>query len=507
MVIGPGWQLAPRVHYAVSTDFKQRHDLMINSAMIDDAVAQALQLNLSFLTEPGHARHVPFAFTPCAINSTENAVLATAAPLLGRLTEALASDTTLIQSLHAPLAAGDPFFAELLSIHRELHLDGADLPRLPLLLQRSDFMLDVDSGPRLVECNSIAAGMAPFGDRVQQLHRYLKNQWPQEFLRYSCSALADFLPNPAAANLAAALAAAARQVRAEHGDGGAPVFLMVVQENEDNIFDQRLLEQALRALGVVTLRRTFRQLHALLASGPNQRLVLHGSGAIDVVYLRAGYQYRDYIATDLDSRQCCDALRATRVFIERHRVAVNATVAQQLATSKRMQQYLASASADGFTALGFLPDEVDALKGVFAEMRAIEADSSQWLQEEGGAQNWVLKNQGEGGGHCLFDQDIIARLDTMPVADYPAWTLMRRLRPAGREVPTLVIRGGRGHQVNRLVSEIGYFTAHLEGKPLLALPGHGPGYVGYLVRSKPPDVAEGGVHSGSGMLDSLVLSE
>ena len=29
---------------------------------------------------------------------------------------------------------------------------------------------------------------------------------------------------------------------------------------------------------------------------------------------------QDYVATDLDTRRCCDALRANRIFIERHRV-------------------------------------------------------------------------------------------------------------------------------------------------------------------------------------------
>lgn len=42
---------------------------------------------------------------------------------------------------------------------------------------------------------------------------------------------------------------------------------MVVQENEDNIFDQFLLEQHLRAMGIETYRRTFKQLHSSLTTG------------------------------------------------------------------------------------------------------------------------------------------------------------------------------------------------------------------------------------------------
>ena len=49
---------------------------------------------------------------------------------------------------------------------------------------------------------------------------------------------------------------------------------------------------------------------------------------------------------------------ATRVVIERHRVAVNATVAQQLATSKRVQMLLSRLGEEGFAAFGLTPQEV-----------------------------------------------------------------------------------------------------------------------------------------------------
>jgi glutathione synthetase len=480
---------------------------VLSNAIIDDAVAEALRLDLCFLSGSGLTRHVPFALTPAVMPAAEAEALEQVSPLLGRLTQILADDADLIQTLHAPLAPGDPFFAELLSIHRELHAHTSQPARVPLLLQRSDFMLDTRLGPRLVECNSIAAGMAPFGDRVQRLHRYLRDKWSEEILPFSQPSTGPTPSNPATDNMAKAIAVAAQHIRREHGDAGEPTFLMVIQEDEDNVFDQRLLEEALQVRGVRTFRRTFRQLHAQLGTGSNERLLLDGAEAIDVVYLRAGYLYQDYIATDLDTKRCCDALRATRIFIERHRVAVNATVGQQLATSKRMQQYLSTASHSLFSALGFSLEEAQSIAGVFAEMREVDGGSVAWLKEEGRVENWVLKNQGEGGGHCLFDRDIVPRLEAMRTEDYPTWSLMHRLRPRGRSVPTIAVRDGDGNAIDGLVSEVGMFTAHLEGNPLLQNTGQAPGYLGYLVRSKPPEVTEGGVHSGFGMLDSLVFSE
>ncbi|MEH6636038.1 MAG: glutathione synthase [Halioglobus sp.] len=476
----------------------------ISDFIIDDAVAEALALNLSFLNGPGQCRHVPFTFTASPVQATTLRQLERVALLLGRLTQALASRDELIQAVHAPLAAGDPFFAELLSIHRELHNAPEQLQRVPLLLQRSDFMLDQLLGPQLVECNSIAAGMAPFGDRVQQLHHYLKRSWPEHYAQFHTKTAGDLSPNPATANMAAAIASAAQQMARDLDDEGDPGFLMVVQECEDNLFDQRLLECQLRDLGLRTYRRTFRQLHQQLSSGPNQSLQLEGCGTIHLVYLRAGYQYQDYIATDLDTRRCCDALGETRMFIERHRVAVNATVTQQLATSKRMQLELVHSGEAILAELGFDAQERGALKAVFAGMQAVDAHSRQWLTDEANVADWVLKNQGEGGGHCLFDTDILTRLDAMTHNDYGAWTLMQRLRPAGREQTTLVVRNGVAQAVQGLVSEIGIFTAHLGEQ---ALPTHesNTGHIGYLVRSTPPDVTESGVHSGFGALDSLFV--
>jgi glutathione synthase len=366
-------------------------------------------------------------------------------------------------------------------------------------------MLDQQLGPRLVECNSIAAGMAPFGEQVHKLHAYLEKRWPAEFAQFHTQQPGELLPNPATARMARAIANAALQIAGDSGAEEAPGFLMVVQENEDNVFDQQLLEQALRQLGLRTYRRTFRQLHGQLSSGQDSRLQLEDCGRIDVVYLRAGYQYQDYLATDLDTRRCCDALRATRLFIERHRVAVNATVAQQLATSKRMQMQLANDDGELLSGLGFDATERSLLQAVFAPMRAVDANTVSLLKDEVSSAHWVLKNQGEGGGHCLFDADILRRLDSLKPAQYGAWTLMQRLRPAGREQPALLLRDEHTQQVQGLVSEIGLFTAHL-GAEALPTGDDRPGHIGYLVRSKPADVAEGGIHSGFGALDSLFLS-
>jgi glutathione synthase len=278
---------------------------------------------------------------------------------------------------------------------------------------------------------------------------------------------------------------------------------MIVQANEDNVYDQHLLEVALQARGIRTVRRTFEQLSQQLSTGDNHRLMLDDVGAIDVVYLRAGYQYKDYFAPHLDDNVCCQTLSQTRLFIEKHYVALNATISQQLATSKTMQMLLTTMEPNEYRRWGLSLDEAILVKGVLAEMKPVNANTIEWFIAEADHRQWVLKNQGEGGGHCLFSDDIAQKLATLKPDQYSAWALMQRLFPHEREVATLAIRDNQQTVVSDLISEVGLFTVHYQGNPVT----DHEGYAGYLIRSKPASENEGGIHSGKGILDSLILTE
>lgn len=367
---------------------------------------------------------------------------------------------------------------------------------------RSDFMDDQRDGHKLVEFNGIAAGMGPFGQRIHELHHYLQRQWPVLYMQESHQALGELVSNHAIEGLSAGIAEATFKIKREFGDPGPARFLMIVQEHENNVFDQHLLELALQRKGIETQRRTFRELHNQLSTGANNRLLLDGVGSLDTVYLRAGYQYSDYEAADLKEQRCCQALMATRVLIEQHRVAVNATVAQQLATSKRVQMLLSRLGEEGFDSFGLTPQEVDTVKGVLGEMHPVTPDSAHFI-ETAPTDSWVLKNQGEGGGHCLFGADILAKLETLEPQQYQAWSLMGRLHPVPRPMPAWIVRKGELHRVTDLISEVGMFTIQFDGNPGCAE----QSFAGYLIRSKSAESTEGGVHSGQGVLDSLIFSD
>ncbi len=491
------------------------------SQVVDEACEWAMMHGIAMKTSTGMARHCAFSLAPVAMNRDVYRGLQLVTPLIARLIHNVSENYGFVQKVMADVSKADPFFDHLLQLHRQIHGD-AERPvkaaRQPLLMMRTDFMDGRVQGPKVIEFNGIAAGMGPFGQRIHELHGFLKSQWKEAFQHWSDSDGSDsfsggdscsdtgeqgeLAENQCLQQLAAGVAEAAGRMRAESGEDGKPVFLMVVQDNEDNVYDQHLLELELQKLGLRTVRRTFRQLHDQLYTGDSNRLHLKNIGSLDLVYLRAGYQLCDYQSTDLIEDECCAALGQTRAFIEKHNVAVNATVSQQLATSKTMQMVLTMMPARQLTRWGLSRDEAEAVKEYLAEMRPVNSETAAWFADQGCPKTWVLKNQGEGGGHCVFGEDILPTLKAMSKSELKAWALMRRLYPHERARPALAVRDGYTREVADLISEVGMFTIHFDGEPLT----EHQGYAGYLIRSKPATATEGGVHSGEGMLDSLLLT-
>ena len=467
---------------------------------LQDAIEWALLHGFALKTASGAAIHCAFSLAPTLIDRERFQKLKQAVPLFGKLLHAVSEDYNFIQRIMAPIADADAFFAQLVKLHQQIHNGTEPERRLSMLFMRSDFMDDAERGPRIIEFNGIAAGMGPFGQRAHELHGYMQQQWPEVFQHWSPVCDLELIENPAIKQLSAAIACAARQIHGEFNDSEQPLFIMVVQENEDNVFDQHLLEQGLQALGIRTQRRTFRELHEQLSSGDDGRLLLVGHGGVDCIYLRAGYQHQDYLAEDLVEPDCCETLIQTRAFMEKHRVAINATVGQQLATCKRVQMILTTMEASALARFGLSLTDAEIVKTFLGEMYPVGADSAEWFERQD-ADNWVLKNQGEGGGHCVFNQDIQPRLESLEPEEFSAWSLMRRLHPAHRPRPALLVRKGHPMIVEDLISEIGIFTVHIDGQPAT----DEGGYAGYLIRSKPASVSEGGVHSGLGAADSLAV--
>ncbi|CAH7060582.1 Glutathione synthetase [Vibrio chagasii] len=477
---------------------------LIPQQIIADACEWAIMHGVAFRQSDNTARHCPFSIAPMTMEREVYQHLRRVTPLITKLISNVSEDHDFLQSSLSDMAQADPFFGRLMALHQQAHGSADERlspARQPLLLMRTDFMDDRQHGAKVIEFNGIAAGMAPFGQRATEFHSYMQNQWPETYKNWLEDPSATPAENQGLAQLAYGIATTARQVKNDFNEQDKPVFLMVVQKNEDNVYDQHLLEVELQKQGIRTVRRTFEQLSCQLSTGDNQRLLLQDVGAVDVVYLRAGYQYSDYWAPELNESVCCHTLSQTRLFMEQHHVAMNATISQQLATSKTMQMLLTMMPAAEYAGWGLTLEEAELVKSVLADMKPITRESIEWFNTQADKQEWVLKNQGEGGGHCVFGDDISEQLRQLKPEEYDAWALMQRLYPHERDVPTIAVRDTQQTLVTDLVSEVGLFTAYFKGEPVTEL----DGYAGYLIRSKPASENEGGIHSGKGILDSLVL--
>ncbi|MDR9828594.1 glutathione synthase [Vibrio sp. FNV 38] len=487
-----------------------QNNLFVSQQVIEDILEWEIMHGVAFRQADNTAKHVPFSIAPMTMERSVYEHLLSVTPLIAKLVSYVSEDHDFLQKSLSNMAKSDPFFGRLMDLHLQAHGDKGkrqEPARQPLLIMRTDFMDDRLHGAKVIEFNGIAAGMGPFGQRATELHRFVQNQWGEVYQDWLEDDKAMPADNQGMDQLALGIATAAKRVKAHFGQidenahGAKPTFLMIIQKDEDNVYDQHLLEVALQNLGVRTVRRTFEQLSTELSSGENQRLILKGFGAVDTVYLRAGYQYSDYWVPELNEDICCHTLSQTRLFIEKHYVAINATISQQLATSKSMQMLLTMMPAEDYSRWGLTLEEAQSVKSVLADMKPISSESIEWFNHSADKQEWVLKNQGEGGGHCVFGDHISATLASLDPKEYDAWALMQRLYPHERDTPTIAVRDGNQTLVNDLVSEIGLFTVHYQGEAVTEK----NGYTGYLIRSKPASENEGGIHSGQGILDSLVL--
>lgn len=483
---------------------KEKTGSYVSQQVVEDACEWAIMHGVAFKQSDNTARHCPFSIAPMSMERSTYQHLLNVTPLITKLISKVSEDQDFLQTTLKDMAKADPFFGRLMSLHYEVHGDMENRlwpARQPLLLMRTDYMDDRRHGAKVIEFNGIAAGMAPFGQRATEFHQYMQSQWPDIYHNSVEDSMATPAENVGLEQLAFGIETAASKIKADFNESGKPTFLMVVQKDEDNVYDQHLLEVELQNQGVHTVRRTFEQLSRQLSTGENQRLILEDVGAIDLVYLRAGYQYCDYWAPELDESICCHTLSQTRLFIEQHHVAVNATISQQLATSKSMQMLLTMMPAEDYARWGLNLEQARLVKSVLADMKPVNSENIEWFNATANKQEWVLKNQGEGGGHCIFGVDISEKLSQLIPEEYDAWALMQRLYPHERDKPTIAVRDTAQTKVDDLVSEIGLFTAFFNGEPVTEY----EGYAGYLIRSKPASENEGGIHSGKGILDSLTL--
>lgn len=341
------------------------------------------------------------------------------------------------------------------------------------------------SAPKQVEINTIASSFAALSVTLHDLQQYVLNRMGRHDL------IKQLPPNNALEGLCSGMIAAW-----DYYNSSKAILLFVVEDVTYNICDQRFHEYEImrQRPDITVLRRSLTQIHQQATLDQDRRLWL-GSQEVAVVYYRSGYDPSLYHGA---------AEWAARLTVERSRAVKCPSVAYHLAGTKKVQQELAAKGA----LLQFLPeDEANRVKEIFAGLYSLdlgpEGDASIQMALDD-PDRFVLKPQREGGGHNIYGADITETLKAIGSShEREAYILMERIRaPVQRNY---LVRPTSGEQqwaeLTDVISELGIFGALLGSPDKILL----NTTCGHMLRSKLATNNEGGVASGNGALDSVLL--
>ncbi len=422
--------------------------------------------------------HAPFSLSPAPVSRKLLRQLCNFTPVFNTVWLKIANNPAFLRNELEKTARTDDFVKNLLNLlpENELH------PQRQLLISRNDFMLTADGNetslkkPKQVEFNTISNSFLSLSRQVSLLHRHL----------YRKGLLAsEPIPNDP---LEAAVDSMATAIRSY--DTPNPCLLMVVQEKEQNIFDQRALEYRLyEKYNYPTCRMTLKEI-AETGSLHEGHLKLKGHIAA-VTYFRAGYTPDDY-PSSIEWK--------ARALIETSSSIKCPSVGMQLAGAKKIQQLLGH---EDTLRLFAEEDSAEKVQETFMGLYTLDELIDNVSASEVACQSperFVLKPQREGGGNNLYGEEMKTALQNLTEEEQHAYILMERI-PSTITPAALVVESTREEMPS--ISEIGRFGVCIaDGDRLIENKD-----IGYLVRTKSADENEGGVCAGYACLNSLCFED
>ena len=474
----------------------------------------SLDTDLAYKEEPLSWSHAPIAALPNTFPGDVFDYLQKIQPIFNSLIDQVARDKKFILSSLLELAESDDFIKRLLDIYQDLpnssieNIVNLGILRSDYMLQQEDTREKVINKALQIEINTIASSFGSLSQKVGDMHKHLllRNAASDQFMKYLMDMDMEFSTDPQTASTLIptnpSIRVAAFGIAMAHflyGDNTA-VVLFIVQPEERNFCDQRLLENELwKVHGVKVEFMTLAQVYdRCKVDDDNKRLsveVGRSQTDVSVVYFRAGYSPDDY-PTEIQWK--------ARRMIETSSATKCPTVAYQLAGAKRIQQRL---SEPGILERYLPPDECELLRECFVGQYNIGLDNdmddatTKALEEAmKDGSGWVLKPQREGGGNNIYGQDVSTFLSkNRNTRILSAYVLMQRIESLVQTTPFL--RQGK-IEVFPSVSEYGIYGVFLGDNSKSPMMNE---YAGYLVRAKPTGVDEGGVATGYSVLSSMVL--
>ncbi|EKF27916.1 glutathione synthetase, putative [Trypanosoma cruzi marinkellei] len=456
----------------------------------------------------------------------------------------------LLDALRETAASDTEFTGRLVNILRDVYLGTSPYQSLMLGIFRTDYMRDGAAASteedaaawKNVEINTISSSFAGLSPLVSDFHRHI-SMYQRALGVGSANTTADgHQNNDARPNLenagvlersksakivsdalAAAVAAWSSQQQFEALRDAYekeqqqcrlldPIVLCIIQEKERNTADQfALILELLESHGILSLRRTLRELQVSMKlhpvpNGPPLAIV-DGRYPVAVAYFRS-----TYVPTDFPTKASWD----TRLAVEQSSAIKCPSIPYHLLTFKKFQQLFCDVD-NVLTPIAFCGDAAKALQlqthfmpqyslnPVEVGEDAVQRVIDDALQHPA---RYVLKPQLEGGGNLLAGQDMQEVLRTKVVTNPLLYNRVRReyILMSRIEFPVssgaFLVNGKVVQLEKNICSEVGIYGVILSDTGGCLMQND---CAGYVVRSKPADVDDGGVMAGVAALDSLVL--
>ncbi|EES98735.1 Eukaryotic glutathione synthase [Giardia duodenalis] len=437
---------------------------------------RAEEAGITLALPNGRSAMVPIASDPYLLDRAIYDEIVAKADLLGRFIVEAALDSDLIETV-ANRCRSDKVCETLWRIVSEKKriLGQAYVTILrnsTAILQRADFYV-VNGSPRLIEINTVSVGLLSMSARLADIHASSgRHGVVQSNLVFLYSSLA----------------------RIAVDSGLTPsIWLMVVSEDEPMVNDQLGICQGYNAyciahsISSTMIRSTCKELVRIIHVQGNTLIASHEDAHLRIAgaYWRTGYAHE----------HCTSEYERLRTLLETHSLVSIPTAEAQLVGMKIVQNMVpALATTDKYA---YLSEAIPVLSKVLDSPRAI----SSWIASALDTNTMVLKSVAEGGGHCVFGDDILTVWDALLRAGPEAASthfLMDRLTPDGQGAvqfiyPNQII------DAERADAEVGVYSFCLPGQMGAASVQH----LGLLVRMKASGAREGGILHGQGALSCL----
>eukprot|EP00730_Choanoeca_flexa_P011062 TRINITY_DN2260_c0_g1_i1.p1 TRINITY_DN2260_c0_g1~~TRINITY_DN2260_c0_g1_i1.p1 ORF type:complete len:501 (+),score=125.63 TRINITY_DN2260_c0_g1_i1:101-1603(+) len=492
-----------------SLDLSQDTLNYVAKQMTDYAMAQGIMVEVR-QDKPAHGRGKRFRTAPFAVCPTPTPRLAFerargVQPIVNELVAAVAQDDDMLTSALATTCQVDEFTANIFKVYEAGKAANQYGYRSTFAnIIRNDFMLHCEAEQDYahadiynVEINTIASSFGVLSNQICDMHR-------QVYGSLNCSdVIANVPENRTRGKLVNAFKEfheAYCQNRRSATTRYSVVCAMVVQPDETNLCDQRLLEHDLWAEHSVRLVRvTFEDIAQSAKLSKSSALVYTlptGEHVeLSVIYFRAGYR-----PEDLPEEKHWQA----RILLEQSNAIKCPNAACHLVGTKKIQQVLSKPEA---LRKYLAPEQAEQLLSTFTRFKSLDpadySSSEQFEQELAQVyahpDDWVLKPQREGGGNNYYGKDAVAKLKTMSQQEASAYILMAMIKP-----PVVTVVGlSETAVVGKMAAttEFGFYGVQLVVKGETRL----NETAGFLMRTKAASSHETGVAAGFGLLDVPML--